>query len=173
MEGEKKDITSQSVTYGFSPLLGLNIAFKDICNGKLNTTFRYNTTTTYDLTASSLLAGETSRSDIAVSATYSQKGFELPFFGLSLMNNIDVSINYSYSNNTSLRYDFKDFRSSGQPQGGTSTTTIEPRIRYSLSERVTAALYYRYSKVTPDEGGATIPGSTTNEGGLDINIAIK
>ncbi|MBN1398634.1 MAG: cell surface protein SprA [Bacteroidetes bacterium] len=169
----EKDITSQSVMYGFSPLLGLNIAFKDIGNGKLNTTFRYNTTTTYDLTPSSLVAVETSRSDIAISATYSQKGFELPFFGLSLMNNIDVSINYSFTNNTSLKYDFKNYISSGVSQGGTSTTTIEPRVRYSLSERVTAALYYRYSKVTPDEGGGIVPGSTTNEGGLDINIAIK
>jgi len=173
IRGGNKEISSQSVMYGFTPLIGLNISFKDIAKGKLNATFRYNATSTYDLTPSSLTVGETSRSDIAVSATFSRQGFEIPFFGLSLMNNIDITINYSYSNNSTLRYSFNEFQSDGSPMGGSSTSTIEPRIRYSLSERVTASLYYRYSKVTPDEGGTIIPGSTTNEGGLDVNIAIK
>jgi len=79
------------------------------------------------------------------------------------MNNIDISITYSNSHNSSLRYDFNDFRKDGMPMQGSSTTTIEPRIRYTLSERVTASLYYRYSKLSPDAGGATISGSTTNE----------
>jgi cell surface protein SprA len=168
-----KDITNQSVMYGFTPLIGLNITFKDLAKGKLNATFRYNATTTYNLTPSSSIAGEDSKSDIAVSTTFSRQGFEIPFFGLSLMNNIDISINYSYSHNSTLQYDFKNFRSDGLPMGGQSTTTVEPRIRYTLSERVTASMYYRYSKLSPDAGGSIISGSTTNEGGLDVNIAIK
>jgi cell surface protein SprA len=168
-----KDITSQSVMYGFAPLIGLNVSFKDLAKGKLSASFRYNTTTTYNLTPSSSNVGEELRSDIAISATFSRQGFEIPFFGLSLMNNIDIQLTYGYSHNSSLRYDFSDFRKDGLPMGGQGTTTIEPRIRYTLSERVTASLYYRYSKLTPDEGGSTISGSTTNEGGLDINIAIK
>jgi hypothetical protein len=172
-DDNKKEITTQSVMYGFAPLIGLNITFKDLAKGKLSSSFRYNATTTYNLTPSSSSVGEDSRSDIAVSGTFSRQGFEIPFFGLSLMNNIDISITYSYSHNTSLRYDFNDFQKDGLPMGGTSTTTIEPRIRYTLSERVTASLYYRYSKLSPDAGGSTISGSTTNEGGLDINIAIK
>jgi cell surface protein SprA len=168
-----KDITNQSVMYGFAPLIGLNITFKDLAKGKLNATFRYNATTTYNLTPSSSNVGEDSRSDIAVSGTFSRQGFEIPFFGLSLMNNIDISITYGYSHNSTLRYDFNDFRKDGLPMGGQSTTTIEPRIRYTLSERVTASLYYRYSRLIPDAGGSTISGSTTNEGGLDVNIAIK
>jgi hypothetical protein len=168
-----KNITNQSVMYGFAPLIGLNITFKDLAKAKLSATFRYNATTTYNLTPSSSNVGEDSRSDIAISGTFSRQGFEIPFFGLSLMNNIDISITYGYSHNSTLRYDFNDFRKDGLPMGGQSTTTIEPRIRYTLSERVTASLYYRYSKLTPDAGGSTISGSTTNEGGLDINIAIK
>jgi hypothetical protein len=168
-----KEITSQSVMYGFAPLIGLNITFKDLAKGKLNATFRYNATTTYNLTPSSSLVGEDSRSDIAVSATFSRQGFEIPFFGLSLMNNIDISFNYSYSHNSTLQYNFNDFRKDGLPMGGQNTSTIEPRIRYTLSERVTASFYYRYSTLAPDAGGSTISGSTTNEGGLDVNIAIK
>ncbi len=159
--------------YGFTPLIGLNISFKDIAGGKLSTTFRYNANTTYDLTPSSSTVGENSKSDIAVSASFSKQGFEIPFFGLSLMNNIDISINCSFSHISSLRYDFKAFQSAGILFDGISTTTIEPRIRYTLSERVTASLYYRFSKVTPDEDVSKTPGSTTNEGGLDISIAIK
>jgi hypothetical protein len=168
-----KEITNQSVMYGFAPLIGLNITFKDLAKGKLSASFRYNTTTTYNLTPSSSTVGEDLRSDIAVSGTFSRQGFEIPFFGLSLMNNIDISITYGYSHNSTLQYDFNAFRSDGVPWGGSSTTTIEPRIRYTLSERVTASLYYRYSKLSPDAGGLTISGSTTNEGGLDVNIAIK
>jgi cell surface protein SprA len=168
-----KDITNQSVMYGFAPLIGLNITFKDLAKGKLSATFRYNSTTTYNLVNPDPNVGEDSRSDIAISGTFSKQGFEIPFFGLSLMNNIDISINYSYSHNTQLRYNFTDYRSTGSPMGGQATSTIEPRIRYTLSERVTASLYYRYSKITPDEGGSTISGSTTNEGGIDISVAIK
>ena len=168
-----KEITNQSVMYGFAPLIGLNVTFKDLAKGKLSATFRYNATTTYNLSPSSSNVGEDVGSDIAISGTFSRQGFELPFFGLSLMNNIDISITYSNSHNSSLRYDFNDFRKDGMPMQGSSTTTIEPRIRYTLSERVTASLYYRYSKLSPDAGGATISGSTTNEGGMDINIAIK
>jgi cell surface protein SprA len=173
IQGGDKEITSQSVVYGFTPLIGLNISFKDIAKGKLNATFRYNTTTTYDLTPSSSTVGENSKSDIAISASFSRQGFEIPFFGLSLMNNIDISANCSFSHISILRYNFNEFKSDGIPIDGTSTTTIEPRIRYTLSERVTASLYYRYSKVTPDEGGSKTLGSTTNEGGVDFNIAIK
>jgi cell surface protein SprA len=159
--------------YGFAPLIGLNIIFKDLGKSKLSASFKYNATTTYNLTPSSSSVGEASTSDIAVTGTFSRQGFELPFFGLSLMNNIDISITYSYSHNSTLQYDFNAFQSNGLPMGGSSTTTIQPRIQYTLSERVTASLYYRYSKVSPDAGGSPISGSTTNEGGLDVNVAIK
>jgi hypothetical protein len=50
---------------------------------------------------------------------------------------------------------------------------MEPRIRYVLSARVTAAIYYRYTKIAPDAQGSRIPGSTTNEAGLDLRISIQ
>jgi hypothetical protein len=45
-------------------------------------------------------------------------------------------------------------------------------VRYVLSSRVTAALYYRYSNIAPDAAGSAIIGTTTNEAGLDIHISI-
>jgi hypothetical protein len=34
-------------------------------------------------------------------------------------------------------------------------------------------VYYRYSSIVPDDSGSRIPGSTTNEAGLDIHISIQ
>jgi cell surface protein SprA len=165
--------TSQTVTYGFSPLIGVNITFKDFIKGNLSATFRYGATTSYDLVPSSQNATETSTSDISATGTYSRQGFEIPFFGVSLMNNIDITVTYGYSHNASLLYDFTNFQKDGLPMNGSSRTTIEPRIRYTLSERVTASVYYRYTRLAPDAGGSTTPGSTTNEGGLDFHVLIQ
>ena len=60
----------------------------------------------------------------------------------------------------------------GNPIGGSTRTQMEPRLRYVLSSRVTAALYYRLSQITPDAQGSSIVGTTTNEAGLDIHISI-
>jgi hypothetical protein len=67
----------------------------------------------------------------------------------------------------------KTFNIKGTPGEGSTRTQMEPRVRYVLSSRVTASLFYRYTKIAPDEGGSKIPGSTSNEGGLDVHIAIQ
>ena len=56
--------------------------------------------------------------------------------------------------------------------GGSTRTQMEPRVRYVLSSRVTASLYYRLSQISPDAEGSSIVGTTTNEAGLDIHISI-
>ena len=168
-----KTTTSQSVTYGFSPLIGVNITFKDFIKGSLGATFRYGSTTSYDLVPSNQNVTESSTSDISITGSYSRQGFEIPFFGVSLMNNIDITFTYGYSHNASLLYDFNNFQTNGLSMSGLGRTTIEPRIRYTLSERVTASVYYRYTRVAPDDGGSVTPGSTTNEGGVDVHVLIQ
>jgi cell surface protein SprA len=165
--------TSQTVTYGFSPLIGVNITFKEFIKGSLSATFRYGTTTSYDLAPSSQTVSQSSTSNISVTGTYSRQGFEIPFFGVSLMNNIDLTCTYGYSHNASVSYDFNAFQKDGLPMNGLGNTSIEPRIRYTLSERITASVYYRYSRIAPDAGGSNTPGSTTNEGGVDVHVLIQ
>jgi len=165
--------TSQTVTYGFSPLIGVNITFKDFIKGSLSATFRYGTTTSYDLAPSTQDVSQSSTTDMSATGTYSRQGFEIPLFGLSLMNNIDISFTYGYSHNARLLYSFSNFQSGGTPMEGSGRTTLEPRIRYTLSERVTASVYYRYTRLAPDDGGSQIPGSTTNEGGVDVHVLIQ
>lgn len=164
---------SQTIMYGFSPLIGINIAFKEILKGSLSSNVRFGTTTNFDLSPSQQNISEGSTTDFSITASFSRRGFEIPLFGISLVNNIDISFNYSYSHNSRITYNFKSFKPEGSPLEGSSRTTMEPRIRYTLSDRVTASFYYRYTRIKPDEGGSRIPGSTINEGGLDINVSIR
>ena len=66
-----------------------------------------------------------------------------------------------------------DVNVEGTSLEGTTRTVMEPRIKYVLSQRVNASVYYRYTKIAPDDSGSRIPGSTTNEAGLDIHISIQ
>jgi len=171
-----KEVTEgQSISYGFSPLVGVNITFKNFIKGNFSGTFRYGFSTNYDLVPSIQNITEGTTTDISMTLNYSRQGFEIPFFGLSLSNDIDVSFTYSSTSNGRRLYDFKEvnFKPEGNPLEGLGRSQMEPRIRYILSSRVTASLYYKYTKVKPDAGGSRIPGSTVNEGGLDIHVTIQ
>lgn len=162
---------NQQITYGFTPLVGLNFQLKEFIKGSFTTNFRYGVTTSYDLQPAAQNLVESDVTDITVSATYGRQGFEFPFFGLSLSNDIDISFSYSYSKNSRKVYDMKavNFKKDGTVLDGTTRTILEPRIRYILSSRVTASVYYKYSKTD----GSRIPGQTINEGGLDVRVAIQ
>jgi cell surface protein SprA len=169
----QREIQTQTVTYGFSPLIGLNITFKELMKGNLSANFQYKVSTNYDLSPAFQNGSEGTTSGFSITGTYSRKGFEIPLFGVSLMNNIDISFNYSTSHESKVLYYFSNFEKDGIPQSGSTRTTIEPGINYTLSERVSARLYYRHIRFKPDEGGSNIPGSTTNEGGLNIMVTIR
>jgi cell surface protein SprA len=171
--GERTD--GERVSYGFAPLAGLNFTFKELGKGSLGATLRLNTNTAYDLATSSRNIVEVSTSELSVTASYSRRGFEIPFFGLSLNNDIDISASYSVSRNSRKSYEISklELNAPGTPLEGNTRTTLEPRIRYVLSSRVNASVYYRFTKIAPDDFGSRIPGTTTNEAGLDIHIAIQ
>jgi cell surface protein SprA len=171
--GEQTD--GQRVAYGFAPLIGLNFTFKDLWKGSLGATVRYNSNTSYELQTSSTNIVETLSQEISVSASYSRRGFEIPLFGLALNNDLDITASYSITKNSRRQYEVArlDVNQEGTPLDGTTRTVMEPRIKYILSARVTASVYYRYTKVTPDDQGSRIPGSTINEAGLDIRISIQ
>lgn len=166
---------SQRITYAFSPLAGMSVSFKELFKGTMSGNVRYGSNVTYDLTPSSKNIVETVGNDLSVTASFSKTGFEIPLFGVSLQNDIDISFTYSVAKNSRTTFDVKgrQFNIKGTPGEGSTRTQMEPRVRYVLSSRVTASLFYRYTKIAPDEGGSKIPGSTSNEGGLDVHIAIQ
>jgi hypothetical protein len=162
---------SQRISEGFSPLAGVSMTLK----GNITANIRYGMNNSFDLVPSSKNVVQNSTNDISFTGNYSISGFEIPLFGLALTNDLDFSFSYTYSN--TVRKTFPVGIQIVQQQAaqgeGSSRTVLEPRVRYVLSSRVTASLFYRYTKIAPDDLGSRIPGSTTNEGGADIHIAIQ
>lgn len=173
--GSALQTESQRITYGFSPLIGVNVTFKEVLKGNMSANARYGSTVSYDLTPSSKNIVETVSNEMSLTGSFGKTGFEIPLFGLALQNDIDISFTYSFAKNSRMTYEAKNqsLNTNGTPGEGSTRTQMEPRVRYVLSSRVTASLFYRYTKIAPDEGGSRIPGSTTNEGGLDVHIAIQ
>jgi cell surface protein SprA len=171
--GERTE--GQRVNYGFTPLVGLNFQFKELWKGSFGSNFRYSSTTSYDLSTSSRNIVEAISQEMSITASYARRGFEIPFFGLALNNDIDISFSYAMTRTSRKTYDVSkiDINVTGTPLEGSTRTVMEPRIKYVLSQRVTASVYYRHTKIEPDDFGSRIPGSTTNEAGLDIHIAIQ
>ncbi|MGE5431858.1 MAG: cell surface protein SprA [Syntrophomonadaceae bacterium] len=163
---------SQKIYYGFQPLVGLNMTFNSLWNGNFSGNVKYSTKTGYDLGNSTKNITETNSREIGFSASYSKSGFDLPFFGLSLKNDIEITLAYTSSKNSVVNYLMDQFTEAGIPQDGTVRTTLEPRIKYVISSKVTLSIFYKRSSVQP-EGAARISATTTNEAGLDVHISIQ
>jgi cell surface protein SprA len=167
-----KEIQTQRVEYGFTPFAGLNITFGELWGGNLTGSVKYSTRTSYDLSSSTTNINETLSRDIGFTASFSKAGFEVPLFGLSLKNDVEFLVSYTSTKNSVVRYEMDKFTEAGIPQDGTTRTTIEPRIKYTISSKVSLSIFYKQSSVKP-EGAARIPPTTTNEAGLDVNITIQ
>ncbi len=168
----RKQIQTQKISYGFTPLIGLNFSFNKIWDGNLNASIKYNSKSSFDLGASTRNINESLTRDISFTASFSKSGFSIPMFGLSLKNDIEISLSYSSSRNSVIVYEMDNFTEEGKPQDGTIRTSIEPRIKYVISSKVTLSLFYKRTTVEP-EGASRIPPTTTNEAGLDVHITIQ
>ncbi len=167
-----KQVQTQRVEYGFAPLVGFNFTFAELWGGNLISSMKYSTKTNYDLGITSKSIIETYSSEIGITAGFSKSGFELPLFGLSLKNDIEFSFSYTNSKNTSVNYDMSNYVDGGTPQDGTTRTSLEPRVKYTISSKVTLSVFYTRTSVQPD-GPSRIPPTTTNEAGLDVHISIQ
>ncbi len=166
------EIQSQRINYGFQPLLGLTMTFNSLWNGDLTGAVKYSTKTAYDLGITTQNITETFSRDINITASYKKSGFEIPIFGISLKNDLEVSFSYTKGKNSTIKYDMNAFTEAGIPQDGTTRTTMEPRLKYVMSSKVTLSLFYTRTTVEP-EGASKVSGTTTNIAGLDIHIAIQ
>ncbi|QKJ98912.1 MAG: hypothetical protein HND40_04655 [Ignavibacteriota bacterium] len=133
---------------------------------------KYSTRTSFDLGVTTNNITENFSKDIGFTLQFSKSGFELPLFGLALKNDIEFSLAYSSTRSASVRYDMKDFKEDGTPQDGSTRVTIEPRIKYTISAKVTLSIFYKRSTTEP-EGASRIPPTTINEAGLDVSISIN
>jgi cell surface protein SprA len=170
----KKQTQTQRINYGFAPLLGMNVTFDNIWSGNLTGAVKYSTKSSFDLGITTRNITESFSRDINITASFSKAGFSLPLFGLDLKNDIEMSLSYTSAQNSVVIFEMEqeDFDEKGKPQDGTTRTIIEPRIKYTLSSKVTLSIFYKRTAVEP-EGASRIPPTTTNEAGLDVHIAIQ
>ena len=168
----KKQVQTQRINYGFSPLAGLNITFDDLWGGNMSGSLKYSTKTSYDLGIATRNITEQFSRDINFTASFAKSGFSLPLFGLDLKNDIEMSLSYTSARNSTVIFEMDNFTEEGKPQDGTTRTIIEPRIKYTLSSKVTLSIFYKRTSVEP-EGASRIPPTTTNEAGLDVHISIQ
>ena len=166
-----KQIQTQKISYGFNPLIGVNLTFDKVFNGDMTGSIQYATTTNYSLGASTRYITEGFSRDISFSASYSKSGFSIPMFGLSLKNDLEISLSYSRAESSTVIYEMDDYDEDGTPQDGTIRTSIEPKLRYVMSQKVTMTLFYERTQVEP-KGSSSITGTITNEAGLEVNITI-
>lgn len=168
----KQVIQTQKISYAFSPLIGLNLTFTTLWDGNLGGNIKYSVRNNYDLGLTTKNITESFSRDIGVSLNYSKSGFEIPLFGVSLKNDIEFSFSYTNTKNSTVIFDMEKFTEDGTPQDGTTRTSLEPRVKYVISQKVTLSLFYKRSSIAP-EGAARISPSTTNEAGLDVRITIQ
>lgn len=164
---------SQSVTQAFSPLLGLNINFKDFLAGSLTAAFRLSTGVSNTLNPIGATIQTVNTGEWSLNANFTKTGFSIPLFGLSLQNDISFALTVTSTNNEPIQYEYATGIARQVPGNGTKVTQVNPSIQYSLSSKVTMQVFYKYIKTNPlGQTVTTIP-RTTNEGGLNIRIAIQ
>ncbi|MEO6694301.1 MAG: hypothetical protein ABIY50_06505, partial [Ignavibacteria bacterium] len=164
---------SQSVTQAFSPLVGLNFSFKEVLGGNLTSAFRLNTSTTNTLNPIGASIQTINTNEWSVNANFSKAGFSIPFFGLSLQNDIAFALTISKTTNEPINYEFGTGFRVPVFGNGSSITTINPTVQYSLSSKVSMQLFYKYIKTQPTGQTVTTVPRSTNEGGLNIRITIQ
>jgi cell surface protein SprA len=167
----KKVTQTQQINYAFAPLIGLNMTFGKLWSGNLSGNIKYGTSSTYSLGMSTYNITQASTRDIGISATYAKSGFEIPLFGVSLKNDIEFTFSYTYSQSSTVLFDMTDYKDSGTPQDGQTRVTIEPRVKYTISSKVTLSVFYTRTTVAP-EGASRVEPTTSNEAGVDVHIAI-
>ncbi|MCX7834151.1 MAG: cell surface protein SprA [Ignavibacteria bacterium] len=168
-------IDKQTITQSFNPLIGINITFKEIFGGNLTASFRLNKSRNLILTPSSSLIQSLTTNDFAITANFSKAGFDIPLFGLYLKNDISIALTISKNSNEPIDYRFNVGIAEPEkiPGSGSTVTTINPTIQYSLSSKVQLQFFYKYIRTEPLQNTLTTIPRTSNEGGLNIRISIN
>jgi cell surface protein SprA len=167
-------VQRQSVTQSFNPLIGINVTFKQLWGGSMTAAIRFNSSKSNILAPSSNLVQTTNTNDWSINMNYAKAGFEIPFFGLSLKNDITFALTISKSTNDPKDYKFEPGTEIPilTPGNGSAVTTFNPSIQYSLSSKVQMTVFYKYISTEPTGGGVTVVPRTSNEGGLNFRISI-
>ena len=167
-------VEMQEVRRGFQPLIGLNMTFDEQrLDGLLTATVRYNLTSAHSLASSARATIQREDShEFQIQASYLRREMSLKFLGLDLKNDMEFTFLTQIRKSLQSRYDIDEFPAAeSRTVNGTTQITIEPRARYTISNRVTASAFFRYEGNFSE--GATTPGFSTTQFGVDIRLSIS
>ncbi|MBN2104390.1 cell surface protein SprA [bacterium] len=144
------DTTAVTISKDFRPLIGLNVSLKN----ELSISMQYNTSESIK-EQKSFGSGDTKTlsGTVNISVNYKKRGgLKLPFMkGKKLDNNIDFSMTYSSSNNsTEVRKEEKWVETRS-----TSNWSLKPKMSYTFSRTVQGGLYLEFGKRTDKLTGDT------------------
>ncbi len=172
-------VTTQTVQYAFQPFIGINSTFdENLFNGTLTATLRWSSTKSFmiNTAARSTITSQTTN-DITAQASYTMKGFEFALLGISLKNDFELSFLFTYKTNGRALYNITNPADTytgpdagGQTLDGNTQIIVEPRARYSLSQRLTASFFIRYEGTFTE--GAAQPGFHSTQIGFDLRLSV-
>lgn len=164
----------QEVRTGFQPLFGVNMSFDEKrLNGLLTATVRYSLTEAHSLASSARATIQRENThEIQIQASYLRRGMSLSFLGLELKNDLEFTFLTQFRRNLQSRIEIDEYPAQ-RPRtvNGQTQITIEPRARYTISNRVTASAFFRYEGNFTE--GASTPGYSTSQVGVDIRLSIS
>jgi len=174
-----KAVLTQTVQYGFQPLIGINASFdEEKFDGLFTATLRWSYTNSFQVnSAARSTINSQATNEITAQGSYTMRGFEFPLFGINLKNDFELSFLFTYKGNSRSTYDItrkpNDYtgdKAKGETLDGNTQIIIEPRARYSLSSRLTASFFTRYEGTFTE--GAAQPGFHTVQVGFDIRLSV-
>ncbi|HET6401051.1 MAG TPA: cell surface protein SprA [Candidatus Kapabacteria bacterium] len=175
--GDTLDLTNlQTIVYGFQPLIGFDMGWDKLWNGRLTTSLNYSTQTQWAADYSSARITQQLSTTFGITANYSRQGLVIPFLKLNLKNEFTASFTLSETISASSYYNFWTIspnNPNGISNGGLTKTTIEPRIGYNMSQQLTIEMFYHYERTTPAASGLISPPTRLIEAGLDIHLKIQ
>ncbi len=166
-------IDMQQVEANFQPFLGVTVNFDEkLFRGPATGSVRYNLRYSYQLGAAARSIQRQVSHEFSLQLNHTRRGLVLPFIGAQLQNDVEFSLLASVRRNLTASHDvFGSGGSSGLRVDGSTQITVEPRARYTISQRLTAALFMRYDGVFNE--GAAQPGYSTFQIGMDIRLGIS
>lgn len=167
--------TLQTISYGFRPLIALDMGWDDLYGGRLNTSMTYDTQTDWGSDYSSQRITRRLSTSIGVTANYQRQGLSIPFLGLDLKNDFGATFTFSKTLSDDSYYTFNNIITTpeGIGNGGLSKTTIEPRVSYTISQQLSIEGFYRYEKTEPSATGQLSPPTRLIMAGIDVRLKIQ
>jgi cell surface protein SprA len=138
---DPENITDNSVTKDFRPLIGVAMKFKN----NMTADIRYTNSETRREKPITHSTDKNKVSDLTITLNYQkQGGLKLPFIKKPLKNSIDFSLKLNSSFNGNFRIQGEEGKEI--PTSETTSWSVEPDIRYSFSRTVEGSIRFEFGE---------------------------